>query len=717
MDVFAEEPTLGLAVAREMAANDGQAVLRDVALPDTFDPPVGDVVLHRSDAGIELWLSHAGHYHGTSPTWRGIQNAPAIGHARHVDLCRGGISEALALLRRHLTDAGGTVRGDRDANVVSVSPPTTLMNVAELAESDGHLTVGNLRLRDLVAEARTVTRSLAERPHELSALVVGLTRATKRAVLLIGLTGVGKTSLVELLAASIADGAVAGPLANSRIIELPLARLLEDARYLGALERQVHALLEHEDIVFFVDEAHQLARPELQPVADLLKPALAAGRLRLIAATTPTEWRQVQDKALRRRFTELSIAEPTPVETLAMLSAQASAVGLAHGVNFVEDDLREAVALAARFLPHRPFPDKAVDILDHAGALQATEVEEVGGSLAKQYLIAAIAAQTGLPSALLDRHRAHEAMHGAVEEVAARVIGQEAALSRLQQVLTARVAERKFAWNAFVQHLVEPPDARPLVCVLAVGPTGVGKSETARRLADALYGGRIITLNGSDVGPEAPHGVATWVGAPPGYVGYNQGGILTDGLRAHPASVILIDEIEKAATTAMRNVLLPLLGDGIVTDRNDGEALSARECVVFVTSNLALPIASNDALADALPYDTPADQGALRSILSELLSAELLGRFHAVLAYRPLGMDERWAIWLQQLEHLSCQRGTHPLDMDPSARDWVNDRLSTVQTGAREVLDLFRETVLPLVAGQPDGIRLTYRGGKLALDR
>jgi ATP-dependent Clp protease ATP-binding subunit ClpC len=208
----------------------------------------------------------------------------------------------------------------------------------------------------------------------LRALKTNLIRESKPGIVLIGKEGVGKTAIVEMLAMDIAfNRDIPATLTNTPIYDLPLGSLVENGRYIGDIERQARRYLDvHGRPIFFADEIHQLARQELRPLADILKPALAAGRIRLVGATTPAEWRKVEDNAFKRRFMDLTVEEPSPWDTFQMLTQRVKALASHHQIEIDEALVREAIMLCSRYVPMRQFPDKAIDILDLAAALQTT---------------------------------------------------------------------------------------------------------------------------------------------------------------------------------------------------------------------------------------------------------------------------------------------------------------------------------------------------------
>ena len=216
--------------------------------------------------------------------------------------------------------------------------------------------------------------------------------------------------------------------------------------------------------------------------------------------------------------------------------------------------------------------------------------------LDRESIYAATAVQSGLKRPILQHELSAVLLDQTIAQMRNRLIGQDEALAKLGNALKSRSAQRAVGWSEAVRSLRPTWDTRPWACLLAVGPTGVGKTETAKMLAHQLFDGRIVFLNCSEVGPEAPHGAAMWTGSPPGFVGSDRGGVLTDALRRNQSGVILIDEIEKASPEAVQNVLIPLLGEGTVTDRNDGEILHATDYIIICTSNIDVQPAGMQAI-------------------------------------------------------------------------------------------------------------------------
>lgn len=338
-----------------------------------------------------------------------------------------------------------------------------------------------------------------------------------------------------------------------------------------------------------------------------------------------------------------------------------------------------------------------------------------------RFLLEAIAIQAGLPRQLIESDGYADLIEQTVDHIRQNLFGQEVPLAKLARAFKAKVAERFVGWKQACQTLTATWDQRPVACFLGVGSTGVGKTETAKLLAQLLFNGRLIALKGSEVGPEAEHGTSMWTGSPPGYVGSDRGGILTNGLRQYRSGVILVDELEKADRGAIQNLLLPLMGDGVVTDHNNGETLYATDFVVFCTSNLR--IEANLLRAIGFRSEDVADEereDAVFEALSQHLLPEMLGRLSAVLCYQELDLETQWKVWSQLRHELESKIGPRTkFILDEAARRYIQDRFSEIQTGARGIKELFLDQLVPLSVGVSSGnqmqVGVTNRKLRLAI--
>lgn len=485
------------------------------------------------------------------------------------------------------------------------------------------------------------------RDKEIARVIQILSRRTKNNPVLIGEPGVGKTAIAEGLAQRIVNGNVPEILRNKRIISLSISSMLAGAKYRGEFEERLKKAIDevqkHDDMIIFIDEIHTLvgagATEGAMDAANILKPALARGEFQVIGATTLDEYKKhiEKDAALERRFQPVLVGEPSEEDALEILKGLRDRYEAFHKAKITDEALEAAVSLSSRYITDRFLPDKAIDVVDEAAskvrmkvfsaapdvkaletqladvkkekeaAVTAQEFEKAAemrdeekriekeindkkktakeNSDAKLVVtdedIASVVAQwTGIPVSKIAQEESESLLH-LEEELHKRVIGQDEAV-----VAVSKAVRRARAG------LKDPK--RPIGSFLFLGPTGVGKTELARALAVALFGDEtaMIRLDMSEYMEK--HTVSRLVGAPPGYVGYEEGGQLTDAVRRKPYSVILLDEVEKAHADFF-NILLQVLDDGRLTD-SQGRTVDFRNTVIIMTSNLG---------AKALRKDSP----------------------------------------------------------------------------------------------------------------
>lgn len=485
------------------------------------------------------------------------------------------------------------------------------------------------------------------RDKEIARVIQILSRRTKNNPVLIGEPGVGKTAIAEGLAQRIVNGNVPEILRNKRIISLSISSMLAGAKYRGEFEERLKKAIDevqkHDDMIIFIDEIHTLvgagATEGAMDAANILKPALARGEFQVIGATTLDEYKKhiEKDAALERRFQPVLVGEPSEEDALEILKGLRDRYEAFHKAKITDEALAAAVSLSSRYITDRFLPDKAIDVVDEAAskvrmkvfsaapdvkaletqladvkkekeaAVTAQEFEKAAemrdeekriekeindkkkvakeNSDAKLVVtdedIASVVAQwTGIPVSKIAQEESESLLH-LEEELHKRVIGQDEAV-----VAVSKAVRRARAG------LKDPK--RPIGSFLFLGPTGVGKTELARALAVALFGDEtaMIRLDMSEYMEK--HTVSRLVGAPPGYVGYEEGGQLTDAVRRKPYSVILLDEVEKAHADFF-NILLQVLDDGRLTD-SQGRTVDFRNTVIIMTSNLG---------AKALRKDSP----------------------------------------------------------------------------------------------------------------
>ena len=631
------------------------------------------------------------------------------------------------------------------------------------------------------------------RDTEIRQMVDILSRRRKNNPILVGEPGVGKTALVEGLALRIAEGNVPESLKTVVLRTLDLGLLQAGAGVKGEFEQRLKNVIDAVQqspvpVLLFIDEAHTIIGAGNQAggadAANLLKPALARGELRTIAATTWSEYKQYfeRDAALERRFQMVKVDEPDDDTACLMLRGLKSRYAEHHHVHITDDAVRAAVTLSRRYLTGRQLPDKAVDLLDtaaarvrmsidtvpeqliryrasitaldmekqallediaignqsHAGRLSAIEQEEVNLIVALDELESQYGQELKLTAQLLESrqdisrqsetHQLHQELNEmqrgnpllsldvdvrTVANVIADWTGvplsslmkdEQTELLTLENEIGKRVVGQDTALKALAQRLRAAKtgltsENGPQGVFLLVGPSGVGKTETALALADVMYGGEksLITINLSEY--QEPHTVSQLKGSPPGYVGYGQGGILTEAVRKRPYSVVLLDEVEKAHRDVM-NVFYQVFDRGFMRD-GEGREIDFRNTVILMTSNLG-----SDHLMQLLEEQPDATEGdlheLLRPILRDHFQPALLARFQTVI-YRPLNEIAMRTIVEMKLSQVSRRLDRHyglATHIDESLYDALTAACLLPDTGARNVDSLLNQQILPVLSQQ-----------------
>ncbi|MBC7097828.1 AAA family ATPase [Candidatus Bipolaricaulota bacterium] len=552
------------------------------------------------------------------------------------------------------------------------------------------------------------------REEELARLIQVLLRRRKNNPVLVGEPGVGKTAIVEGLAQRIAKGQVPQALREKEIVALDMGALLAGAKFRGEFEERMRAVLREVEasggrVILFIDEFHTVVgaggAEGAIDAANLLKEPLARGKLRLIGATTLDEYRKYveKDPALERRLAQVYVREPTPEETVEIMRGLREKLEEHHKVRIQDAALEAAARLSARYIAERFLPDKAVDLLDEAAArLRVRHPDEAELTVTEEDIAQVVHQWTGIP------------VHRLLEEERDR-------LSRLEEVLHARVVDqeegvRKVAEAVRRARAGLSDPRRPLGTFLFLGPTGVGKTELAKTLAEALFGDERALLRIDMSEYMERHAVARLIGAPPGYVGYEEGGQLTEAVRRRPYQVILLDEIEKAHPEVM-NLLLQLLDEGRLTDGH-GRTVDFRHTLIVMTSNVG-----SEFFQTAASFEEA--ERNVREALRQRFRPEFLGRLDEVVVFRPLGPEAVREIARRKLSALAerlSEQGIR-LEVTDQALELLVREGYDYHYGARPMARAIRRRVeSPLARLLVDGevkegdvVRVEARGEELLL--
>ncbi|MDO4973039.1 MAG: ATP-dependent Clp protease ATP-binding subunit [Eubacteriales bacterium] len=489
---------------------------------------------------------------------------------------------------------------------------------------------------------------VVSRGEEIRRAVQILARRTKNNPVLVGEPGVGKTAVAEGLALQVARGDAPERLAQKRIVSLDIPAMLAGTKYRGDFEERVKAVLKDVrragDVILFIDELHTIigagSAEGAIDAANILKPALGRGEIQIIGATTPEEYRRhiEKDAALERRFQPVTVAEPGHEQTLNMLRSLRPTLETHHGLCIGDDALEAAWRLSVRYIGDRFLPDKAIDLLDEAaaGAHIAGRTER---PLTEREIAEVVSQWTGIPVRGLDRDES-ERLRGLEEQLRRRVIGQDEAVSAV-----ARAIRRS--------RLGLRDPSRPVGSFLFLGPTGVGKTELCRALAATVYGDEraIIRLDMSEYMEK--HAVSRLIGSPPGYVGYEDGGQLTERVRRRPWSVVLFDEIEKAHEDVW-SILLQILDEGRLTD-SMGRCADFRNTLIVLTSNIGARAICETRGPLGFGTEPQGEEPMRRAVMEELRATfrpELLNRLDETLIFHRLSEEDLDRITRKLLEEL-----------------------------------------------------------------
>lgn len=554
---------------------------------------------------------------------------------------------------------------------------------ADKEETEDALSLYAIHLNSLVKAGKI--DPVIGRDSELLRVSEILLRRRKNNPLLVGEPGVGKTAIAEALALAAEQNTLPEGLAQAQIYSIDLGALLAGTRYRGDFEKRFKTILTQleriPNAVIFIDEIHTIVgagsvQGSAMDAANLLKPALARGTLKCVGATTFEEYRQSfsKDKALNRRFQKVDVLEPSVQDTVSILKGLKTQFEQHHQVRYTNSALTAAAELSARYLTDRHLPDKAIDLVDEVGAQErAKPANKRKSRITASDIRHLLSKQTHIPltDSNTDDREQLRALNSSLQHV---VFGQDAAIQRVVDAIKlARAGLRapNKPWGSF----------------LFTGPTGVGKTELAKQLAKHLG----IPLHRFDMSEYMEsHSVARLIGAPPGYVGYEKGGLLTEAILKQSHSILLLDEIEKAHPDIF-NLLLQVMDDGRLTD-NNGRTADCRNLILIMTSNVGAEQLQRNTLgfvdADSLAHQS-------QKALDNTFKPEFRNRLDAIIPFSPLSAEVMPKVVdkaIFALEALVANKG-YQLQLSHEARSWLARKGYDVKMGARP-LDRVIETEL-----------------------
>ena len=525
---------------------------------------------------------------------------------------------------------------------------------------------------------------LIGRAAEVERCIQILCRRTKNNPLLVGDPGVGKTAIAEGLARKIISNQVPEVLAGATIFSLDMGSLLAGTRYRGDFEERVKQVVKelenHPDAILFIDEIHTVigagaTSGGAMDASNLLKPALASGTLRCMGSTTYKEFRQhfEKDRALVRRFQKIDVNEPTIEDTIKILKGLKTYYEEFHKLRYTGDAIKAAVELSAKYITDRKLPDKAIDIIDEAGASQMLLPEgkrkKTTGGKEIETVVAKIAR---IPPKSVSKSDT-VALKELEVDLKRAVYGQDDAIEQLSAAMKMARAGLRDA-------------NKPIGCYLFSGPTGTGKTETARQLASTM-GIELLRFDMSEYMER--HTVSRLIGAPPGYVGFDQGGLLTDAVDQHPHAVVLLDEIEKAHPDVF-NILLQVMDHGVLTDAN-GKKVDFRNVVLIMTTNAG----ASDAQRNAIGFGRGKQDDEVDEALKRLFTPEFRNRLDAVVQFKPLTQEIIRQVvqkFVMQLEAQLADRHV-TIETTEEAADWLAKNGFDELYGARPLARVIQEHI------------------------
>ncbi len=547
---------------------------------------------------------------------------------------------------------------------------------------------------------------LIGRDKELERVIQTLCRRRKNNPLLVGEAGVGKTAIAEGLARRIVEGRVPEILAHAQIYSLDMGALLAGTKYRGDFEQRLKAVLkqlvDNSNAILFIDEIHTLigagaASGGTLDASNLLKPALASGQMKCIGATTYTEYRGVfeKDHALSRRFQKIDVSEPSVEETVAILKGLKSRFEQHHGVKYSAQAISSAAELSARHIGDRHLPDKAIDVIDEAGAAQRilpkSRQKKIIGKTEIEEIVAKIARIPSQHVSSDDR----TALRNLDRDLKSVVFGQDKAIDALARAIKM---SRSGLGNP----------GKPIGSFLFSGPTGVGKTEVARQLAYCM-GIELVRFDMSEYMER--HAVSRLIGAPPGYVGFDQGGQLTEIITKKPHAVLLLDEIEKAHPDIF-NILLQVMDHGTLTD-NNGRQTDFRNVVIIMTTNAGAEMLQKGSIGFAATRAAGDEMAEIK----RMFSPEFRNRLDTIISFAALDHEVIMRVvdkFLIQLEAQLHEKKVEAVFTD-ELKEWLAAKGFDPLMGARPMARLIQDTIRAALADELLFGRLA-NGGRITID-
>ncbi|MEK7198139.1 MAG: ATP-dependent Clp protease ATP-binding subunit, partial [Patescibacteria group bacterium] len=531
---------------------------------------------------------------------------------------------------------------------------------------------------------------------ELQRIITVMSRRNKNNPILIGEPGVGKTALVYGLAQKIAELKVPNILKNKNIFQIDLGAIVAGTTFRGEFEARLKEILfeaEEKKAIIFIDEFHTIvgagAAQGSLDASNIIKPLLSLNKIQIIGATTLSEWQKYveKDRALERRFQPIIVNEPSEDETLKILLDVSKSLENHHQIKIAPETINAAVKLSNQYIAERFLPDKAIDLLDEACALKSLENldNKIGLELQIKDIIKTLSLITGIPEIVFSKTIYPDSLSHISQKLKQKIIGQNKAIETITAALN-----RTYAGLANRE--------KPLGSFLFIGPTGVGKTALAKFLSQEILKSPLIRIDMSEF--SEPHSVAKLIGAPPGYIGYEEAGILTEKIRRAPHSVVLFDEIEKAHPQ-VANILLQILEEGSLTD-NHGRKANFKNAIVILTSNLG----SREFNREAKKFGFVVNSKNMIEIFDEIKEAslkslrrhfvpELLSRLDEIVVFNPLGAKEIKRIAELEFKNLlSSGLAERNVEIKNTVASFIALKAIAHHNGAREIKHLINKLVI-----------------------